>query len=217
MNRILLIAVSLMSLGVLWGGCGSSTQQAQEDSLANRQIASAQKISLRMTLVGFPDVETEASRNVNDVFDQVLYRYKQEHPGISFVLTITDDLPTPDNIATSNIVAQPDLALIPAHSLAYLVDQGGIEPLGARLSAEWLESFPEESLAQCYAADVIFAIPWLEAEKPEDDWLLISFALSQHKPEAVEVMKFLAADDTALERMSEATGLRPAKKGLAAE
>nr|NIM04707.1 hypothetical protein [Armatimonadota bacterium]NIO96188.1 hypothetical protein [Armatimonadota bacterium] len=44
-------------------------------------------------------------------------------------------------------------------------------------------------------------------------WLLISFALSQHKPEAVEVMKFLASDDTALGEMSEATGLQPAKKG----
>jgi DNA-binding transcriptional LysR family regulator len=146
-----------------------------------------------MTLVGFPGSESEKGLEANDALDRALHRFKQSHPNTAIVLTITPDAPD-----FSKAEPGADLAFIPARLLSDLVGKGGIEPLGARLSAEWLKDFPAESLAQCKAGGILFAVPWLKAEKPEDNWLLISFALSLHKPEAVELMKFLASDPAAL-------------------
>jgi len=133
---------------------------------------------------------------------RAIARFQKKHPEIAVILSAE----------SSGSAREPvDLALIEAGQLAERVGKGGVEPLGARLSAEWLKGFSQESLSRCKAGGVLFAVPWMESKKPGDDWLLISFALSLRKPEAVELMKFLVSDPMTLEEMSRATGLRPAK------
>ncbi len=91
---------------------------------------------------------------------------------------------------------------------------GGVEPMGARLKPAWLKQFSPKAVERCMIATRIFAMPWLVGNQGKDDWVLISFALSLHKPQAVELMKFLATDPATLKEMSKVTGLRAARQGF---
>lgn len=188
MKQFLLLA---LIAGLLYAGCGAPTGPPPG--------AEQKPVMLKFVLF---ELTPEAAG-----FDQIyadLKRYQAAHPGVSFQLVTN---------AESPLVAQEspgDLALIRARDLQDLVGRGGIEPLSARATPAELQQFSPQALARCKAADVLFALPWLQGKAPGDDWLLISYALSLNKPVAVEVMKFLITDPTTLKALTQATSLSPA-------
>lgn len=194
MKQFLLLA---LIAGLLYAGCGAPTGPTPSTTPG----AGQKPVMLKFVLF---ELTPEAAG-----FDQIyadLKRYQSAHPGVSFQLVTN---------AESPLVAQEspgDLALIRARDLQDLVGRGGIEPLSARTTPAELQQFSPQSLARCKAADVLFALPWLQGKAPGDDWLLISYALSLNKPVAVEVMKFLITDPTTLKELTQATSLQPAKK-----
>ena len=96
-------------------------------------------------------------------------------------------------------IGRDALASVRAADLSDLVGAGGIEPLGARVSPDFLAQLPPYAVDQCLDAGVLFALPWLS--NPENSLLLVSFALNTKKTQAVELMKFLATDKASLDEL----------------
>jgi len=183
----------LLCTTLLCSGCASPSRQP-------RLADSSRRIVLTFTITAaLPDHPTHA------VIRRAMARFASADSALQVQL------------APASLLRQgrlPDVASVFAADLPELVARGGVEPLAAHFSGEWLRGFAERSLSQCEVGGVLFALPWLEGPQPSRDWLLISSAMSLYKPQAIQFMKFLTTDPVSAQEISRATGLRPARRSL---
>jgi ABC-type glycerol-3-phosphate transport system substrate-binding protein len=202
MKKILPIPLILLIL--LVAGCGPS--KVQTPPATHRPGLSNQPVTIVFALYDLPQ-DKAAYRKANAALAEALGRFQKLHPRVTVQFTATTD---PE--MNPNITPKPDLAMITAKYLEKMVGDGGVEPLRARLTGTWLRGFPYALLKHCKVANRLFAIPWLESEKPENSRLLIAFALSLQKRPAIELMKFLVTDPTATHALAQITGTNGARK-----
>jgi len=204
MQKILALPLILLILGVI--GCGPSN--VQTPPATHRPGSSNRPVTIAFALYDLPQ-DKAAYRKANAAIAEAISRFQKLHPQITVKFTATTD---PE--MNPKIDPKPDLAMITAKYLEKMVGDGGVEPLRARLTGTWLKGFPYALLKHCKVANRLFAIPWLESEKPENSRLLIAFALSLQKRQAIELMKFLVSDPTATHALAQTTGTKGARKEL---